>query len=120
MACKRTRHFLRNILILLRIAQQIKVLIMALNYAQDNSAHLDLTHKSYTTVAQAKLIKRQHKKNLRVQPCLSDRALYQVLSPLLDHPDQTINSSINTLSYLFKVQLRRDKVVGLPDFYFPL
>ena len=120
MACKKTRHFLRNMLILLRIAQQIKILIVALNCARDDSAHLDLTHKRYTAVAQAELIMRRRKNKLRVQPCLSDRALCRVLSPLLDHPDQTINGSIDTLSYLFEAQLRRDKVVGLPDFCFPL
>lgn len=107
-------------LILFSIVQQIRFLILALNCARDDCAHLDLEPKRYTAVAQAELIQSRQKKKLRVRPCLSEHTLCQVLSPLLDYPDQTINGSINTLSHLFEAQLRRDRVVGLPFFCFPL
>ncbi|KAJ2976465.1 hypothetical protein NQ176_g4936 [Zarea fungicola] len=114
------------------ITDLVQDLICALNSARQSIAGgAQCTHnptpfepkvswKRYSAIAQAKLIIARKNADFWVRRGLSDEDLCRVLSPLLDSTGRAIDTSLDSLSIEFQIQLRSDKVADLPQFFFPL
>lgn len=112
---------LRQLLTPSRITDCVQELVCALNRVRNVEQYkLNPVRKRYTIIAKATLHSLRKHEELRLPLGLSDDKLYRTLSLQLNATNSVINTSIESISDRFEVQLQQDRVVGLPPIFLPL